>query len=163
GWELYCTDDSAEVAKLFGICDPLHLSERTPMEKPDRRSLLPGVRDAGTPPAVVIDSRAVIARARRRAAVRDVLDLVLLLCDDDRNPEHAFLGMRLASRERRQFHLARRLRQKARRNQRDVVVRRRDRRAVQQRERTAGRGEAKGVAGENDPGRDDRQRRVVAV
>jgi hypothetical protein len=52
------------------------------MEKPDRRSLLPGVRDAGTPPAVVLDSRAVIARARRRAAVRDVLDLVLLLCVD---------------------------------------------------------------------------------
>jgi len=52
------------------------------MEKPDRRSLLPGVRDAGTPPAVVIDSRAVIARARRRAAVRDVLDLVLLFCVD---------------------------------------------------------------------------------
>ena len=52
------------------------------MEKPVRRSLLPGVRDAGTPPAVVIDSRAVIVRARRRAAVRDVLDLVLLLCVD---------------------------------------------------------------------------------
>jgi len=52
------------------------------MEKPDRRSLLPGVRDAGTPPAVVIDSRAVIVRARRRAAVRDVLDLVLLFCVD---------------------------------------------------------------------------------
>ena len=52
------------------------------MEKPDRRSLLPGVRDAGTPPAVVTDSRAVIARARRRAVVRDVLDLVLLLCVD---------------------------------------------------------------------------------
>ena len=52
------------------------------MEKPDRHSLLPGVRDAGTPPAVVIDSRAVIARARRRASVRDFLDLVLLLCVD---------------------------------------------------------------------------------
>ena len=52
------------------------------MEKPVPRNLLPGVRDAGTPPAVVIDSRAVIARARRRAAVRDVLDLVLLLCVD---------------------------------------------------------------------------------
>jgi hypothetical protein len=52
------------------------------MEKPVRRSLLPGVRDAGTPPAVVIDSRAIIVRARRRAAVRDVLDLVLLLCVD---------------------------------------------------------------------------------
>jgi hypothetical protein len=52
------------------------------MEKPDRRSLLPGVRDAETPPAVIIDSREVVARARRRAAVRDVLDLVLLLCVD---------------------------------------------------------------------------------
>ena len=52
------------------------------MEKPDRCSLLPGVRDAETPPAVVIDSRRVIVRARRRAAVRDVLDLVLLLCVD---------------------------------------------------------------------------------
>jgi hypothetical protein len=30
----------------------------------------------------VIDSRVVIARARRRATVRDVLDLVLLLCVD---------------------------------------------------------------------------------
>jgi hypothetical protein len=53
------------------------------MEKLVRRSsLLPGVRDAGMPPAVVIDSRVVIARARRRAAIRDVLDLVLLLCVD---------------------------------------------------------------------------------
>jgi len=52
------------------------------MEKPVQRSLLPGVRDAGAPPAIVIDSRAVIARARRRAAFRDVLDLVLLLCVD---------------------------------------------------------------------------------
>ena len=52
------------------------------MEKPVRRSLLPGVRDAGTPPAIVVDSRVVIARARRRAALRDVLDLVLLLCVD---------------------------------------------------------------------------------
>lgn len=52
------------------------------MEKPVRHSLLPGVRDAGTPPSVIIDSRAVVARARRRAAVRDVLDLVLLLCVD---------------------------------------------------------------------------------
>ena len=52
------------------------------MEKPVHRSILPGVRDAGTPPAVIIDSRAVVAKARRRAAVRDVLDLVLLLCVD---------------------------------------------------------------------------------
>lgn len=52
------------------------------MEKPVRRSLLPGVRDAGVPPAVVFDSRAVVVRARRRALVRDALDLVLLLCVD---------------------------------------------------------------------------------
>src|ERR1051326_8418854 len=65
-----CGGDS----QLFGISPLLQTSERSPMEKPDRRSLLPGVRDAGTPPAIVIDSRAVIVRARRRAAVRDVLD-----------------------------------------------------------------------------------------
>ena len=32
------------------------------MEKPDRRSLLPGVRDAGTPPAVVINEALELAR-----------------------------------------------------------------------------------------------------
>jgi len=52
------------------------------MEKPGRRILLPGVRDAGSPPAVVVDSRKVVARARRRAALRDLLDLVLLGCVD---------------------------------------------------------------------------------
>lgn len=53
------------------------------MEKPGRRILLlPGVRDAGAPPAVVVDSRKVIARARRRAALRDLLDLLLLGCVD---------------------------------------------------------------------------------
>jgi hypothetical protein len=52
------------------------------MEKPVRRSLLPGVSDAGAPPPVVIDSRAVVARARRRAIVRDVIDLLLLVCVD---------------------------------------------------------------------------------
>jgi hypothetical protein len=54
----------------------------SPMEKPARRSLLPGVADAGVPPAIVFDSRAVIVRARRRALLRDALDLVLLLCVD---------------------------------------------------------------------------------
>jgi hypothetical protein len=52
------------------------------MEKPVRRSLLPGVSDAGAPPPVVIDSRVVVARARRRAIVRDVIDLLLLVCVD---------------------------------------------------------------------------------
>lgn len=52
------------------------------MEKPVQRSLLPGVNDARTPPAVVFQSRTVIAKARRRAAVRDVLDLLLLVCVD---------------------------------------------------------------------------------
>ena len=52
------------------------------MEKPARRSLLPGVADVRTPPAVVFQSRSVIVRARRRAALRDVLDLLLLGCVD---------------------------------------------------------------------------------
>jgi hypothetical protein len=52
------------------------------MEKSRRRTLLPGVSSAGTPPAVVIDARAVIARARRRAALRDIADLLLLGCVD---------------------------------------------------------------------------------
>jgi hypothetical protein len=49
------------------------------MEKPVRRTLLPGVSDAGAPPPVIIDSRVVVARARRRAIIRDVIDLLLLL------------------------------------------------------------------------------------
>jgi hypothetical protein len=52
------------------------------MEKPVRRILLPGVSDAGAPPPVVIDSRIVVARARRFAVVRDVVDLLLLVCVD---------------------------------------------------------------------------------
>lgn len=52
------------------------------MEMLARRSLLPGVSDARTPPAIVFQSRTVIARARRRAAIRDVLDLLLLVCVD---------------------------------------------------------------------------------
>jgi hypothetical protein len=49
------------------------------MERPVRRILLPGVSDAGAPPPVVIDSRVVVARARRRAIIRDVIDLLLLV------------------------------------------------------------------------------------
>jgi hypothetical protein len=52
------------------------------MEKPAHSSLLPGVSDVRTPPAVVFQSRTVIAKARRRAAARDVLDLLLLACVD---------------------------------------------------------------------------------
>jgi hypothetical protein len=52
------------------------------MEKSVRRTLLPGVSDAGAPPPVVIDSRRVVAGARRRAIVRDVVDLLLLVCVD---------------------------------------------------------------------------------
>src|SRR5258706_4937689 len=48
---------------------PLNV-ELCAMEKPVRRTLLPGVSDAGAPPLVIIDSRAVVARARRRAIVR---------------------------------------------------------------------------------------------
>jgi hypothetical protein len=52
------------------------------MERPVRRTLLPGVTDAGVSPLVLIDSRAVVARARRRAIVRDVIDLSLLVSVD---------------------------------------------------------------------------------
>jgi hypothetical protein len=52
------------------------------MEKPVRRSLLPGVSDAGIPPPVVTDSRVVVARARRRAIIRDIVDFLLLVCVD---------------------------------------------------------------------------------
>jgi hypothetical protein len=52
------------------------------MEKPVRRSLLPGVSDVGVSPPVIIDSRVVVARARRRAIVRDVIDLSLLVSVD---------------------------------------------------------------------------------
>jgi len=52
------------------------------MEKPARHGLLPGVNDARTPPAVVFQSRKVMAKARRRAFARDVLDLLLLACVD---------------------------------------------------------------------------------
>ena len=52
------------------------------MDKPARCSLLPGVLDVRTPPAVVFESHKVIARARRRAAFRDVFNLLLLACVD---------------------------------------------------------------------------------
>ena len=47
-----------------------------------RRSLLPGVADAPVPPTVVFQSRRVIVRARRRAAFRDVIDLLILVSVD---------------------------------------------------------------------------------
>ncbi|HSP34255.1 MAG TPA: hypothetical protein VLU46_08070 [Thermoanaerobaculia bacterium] len=43
-----------------------------------RRNLLPGVSADGCPPAVVIDSRRVIARARWRAVAGDIAQFVLL-------------------------------------------------------------------------------------
>ena len=58
---------------------PLPNVEHSAMEKPVRCTLLPGVSDAGAPPPVIIDSRAVVARARRRAIVRDFIDLLLLV------------------------------------------------------------------------------------
>ena len=48
----------------------------------DKRVLLPGVADDRIPPAVVFQSRTIIARARRRAAFRDVFDLLLLVSVD---------------------------------------------------------------------------------
>ena len=42
------------------------------------RRTLPGVLDSSVPPPVVIDSRKVIRRARRRATFRDVVDLLIL-------------------------------------------------------------------------------------
>jgi hypothetical protein len=43
-----------------------------------RRELLPGVSPDGTDPNIVFQSRPVINSARRRAALRDVFDLILL-------------------------------------------------------------------------------------
>ena len=48
----------------------------------DKRALLPGVADTPVPPNVVFQSRSVIVRARRRAALRDGLDLLLLASVD---------------------------------------------------------------------------------
>ena len=43
-----------------------------------RRDLLPGVSPEDCPPAVVFDSARAIRRARRRAAIRDAAQLILL-------------------------------------------------------------------------------------
>jgi hypothetical protein len=52
------------------------------MERPARRKLLPGVSQVGAPPAVLCESRRVIASARRRAALRDTFDLLILAAVD---------------------------------------------------------------------------------
>jgi hypothetical protein len=52
------------------------------MERPARRKLLPGVSQAGAPPAILCESRRVIASARRRAALRDTFDLLILAAVD---------------------------------------------------------------------------------
>jgi hypothetical protein len=52
------------------------------MEKPARRTLLPGVTESGAAPDVVFESRRVIASARRRAVIHDVFDIVLLAIVD---------------------------------------------------------------------------------
>jgi hypothetical protein len=52
------------------------------MEKPARRNLLPGVSQPGSHPDVVFQSSPVVNSARRRAAIRDVFDLLLLACVD---------------------------------------------------------------------------------
>lgn len=48
----------------------------------EKLMLLPGVSKSASPPDVVFQSRRVIASARRRAAVRDVFDLLLLAAVD---------------------------------------------------------------------------------
>jgi hypothetical protein len=52
------------------------------MKKTARPQLLPGVANAGIAPQIVIESRNVIRRARLRATLRDVADLLLLLVVD---------------------------------------------------------------------------------
>ena len=47
-----------------------------------RDPLLPGVTSSAVPPAVVCDTRSEVARARRRAIARDVLQVVLLIAVD---------------------------------------------------------------------------------
>ena len=49
------------------------------MDKPARRNLLPGVSPSKTLPDVVFESRRVITSARRRAIIRDVFDVLLLV------------------------------------------------------------------------------------
>ena len=46
------------------------------------RDLLPGVNGAECPPRVVFDSHLAIRRARRRAALRDAVQLILLAAVD---------------------------------------------------------------------------------
>ena len=43
-----------------------------------RTDLLPGVRTDSCPPRVLVDSRTLVLRARRRAAIRDAANLILL-------------------------------------------------------------------------------------
>jgi len=52
------------------------------MEKPARPDLLPGVSQSASPPEVLCKSRSAISSARRRAALRDVFDLLLLASVD---------------------------------------------------------------------------------
>ena len=59
---------------IWNLPGPLGVEPKA-MEK---RTLLPGVAGDPIPPSVVFQSRTVIARARRRAAFRDVADLLLL-------------------------------------------------------------------------------------
>ena len=54
----------------------------TAMEKPSRAQLLPGVTIAEVPPVAVLESLDVVRRARRRAALRDAADLLLLTLVD---------------------------------------------------------------------------------
>jgi hypothetical protein len=55
----------------MSLSSPMNMSTQ-------RSSLLPGVVDAFVTPAVVADSRKVMAKARRRAVFRDAFDLLLL-------------------------------------------------------------------------------------
>lgn len=52
------------------------------MKKDARPQLLPGVTPSGDVPRVVFESQSVIKRARFRAAIRDAVDLLLLLVVD---------------------------------------------------------------------------------
>jgi hypothetical protein len=47
-----------------------------------REPLLPGVTTSAVPPVVVCDTRAAIAKARRRALARDIVQVVLLIVVD---------------------------------------------------------------------------------
>jgi len=57
----------------------LHLQNVKPMPKHD---LLPGVESAGCPPRVACDAHLAIRRARRRALVRDGLQVSFILAVD---------------------------------------------------------------------------------